>query len=220
MVEAKSRILRQVIGPGNITITNAALAGGTMDGYDVNAGPSKAVLVYALNQYFDLQGYTLEDMTTFIQGALFQRIGTYQFSEMQVDTYIREYIILHTDPLSLDTDLEDGEALLVPDSVPGGPNSTQGLQQIIQGWCGVYSQDAGAGFGRLIESQTWGAGNSTAADRLYYTRFLVFPKLQSDDSNATYKFAWPALGIVVPVIVDKEPDLEYLMRLARSVDAS
>jgi len=212
------RVMRQVIGPGNITISNAALTGGTMDGYEVNAGPAKSVLVYQLNQYFDLSAYSLQDLTTYIQGVLFQRIGTYQFSEMQVDTYLREYIIVHKTPLDLNTDLEDGSALLIPGSVPGGPNSDQGLDNIIQGWCGVYAQDAGAGFGRLIESQTWGAGNSTAASRLYFTRFLVFPKLQSDDSNATYKFAWPALGIVVPIIVDKEPDLEYIMRLARSVD--
>lgn len=219
-MEPKGRVLQEVIGPGNITITDGNLAGGTMAGYDANAGPTKGVLVYALNQYFDLQGYTLDDLTTYIQSVMYQRIGTYQFSEMQVDAYIREYILVHTDPLDLSTDLEDGEALLVPSSVPGGPNSTQGLQQIVKGWCGVYSQDAGAGFGRMIESQSWGAGTATAADRLYYTRFFFFPKLQSDDSNATYKFAWPALGVVVPVIVDKEPDLEYIMRLARSVDAS
>ena len=219
-MEPKGRVLQQVIPGGDIDISSGNLAGGEMSGYEINAGPSKAILVYALNQYFDLQGYTLDDLTTFVQSVLYQKIGTYQLSLMQADTFIREYIIVHTDPLDLNKDLEDGEALLVPKFVPGNPNTTQGLQQIVKGQLTVYSQDAGAGFGRVVQSESWGAGVSTAADRLYYTRFFVFPKLKSDAANATYKFAWPALGVVVPVIVDKEPDLEYIMRLARSVDAS
>ena len=189
-----------------------------MPGYEVDPSPSKCVLAYQLNQYFDLKGYTLDDLTTYVQGVQLQKIGPYQFSQMQADSFIREWIIVHTDPLSFE-DLENGDALLVPNSVPGGPNSSQGLQQIIKGWCGVYSQDAGAGFGRLIESQSWGAGNSTAADRLYYSRLFVFPKTKTDGTtNAAYSWAWPALGVVVPIIVDKEPDHEYIMRLTRSVE--
>lgn len=217
-MEPKGRILRNVIGPGTITIGTGTITSGEMPGYEVDPSPSKCVLAYQLNQYFDLKGYTLDDLTTYVQGVQLQKIGPYQFSQMQADSFIREWIIVHTDPLSFE-DLENGDALLVPNSVPGGPNSSQGLQQIIKGWCGVYSQDAGAGFGRLIESQSWGAGNSTAADRLYYSRLFVFPKTKTDGTtNAAYSWAWPALGVVVPIIVDKEPDHEYIMRLTRSVE--
>lgn len=213
--EMKSRLLREQLNAGFITIDDGALTGLDADGYSVDDSAVGSTLVYSLNNYFDLTGYSMKDLTTYIQGAMFQRIGPYSYSQMQDDVFITEIIVLSTTPLDINTDFNQ---FPIPDAVPGSMTSTTELQAIIQGWVGVYSQDAGAGFGRLIESQTWGAGDATAADRLYYHRLFIFPKVKAAGGNASYGFNWPDLGMVVPIIVDKESDLEYMMRLARSLE--
>lgn len=211
----KARVLTEQLGAGFITIDDGSISGGEFGTYTVDDSGIGATYVYSLNNYFDLTGYSLEDLTTYIQGAMFQRIGNHSFSQMQTDVFVREIIVLSTTPLNLETDFN---VILNPDSVPGSLTSTTELQAIIQGWAGVYSQDDGAGFGRLIESQTWGAGDSTAAQRLYYHRWFQFPKVKAGGGNASYGFQFPELGMVVPIVVDKEPELEYMMRLARSLE--
>lgn len=213
--EMKSRLLREQLNSGFITIDDGNVTGLDAEGYTIDDSGIGSTLVYSLNNFFDLTGYAMKDLTTYIQGAMFQRIGPYSYSQMEADVFLTEIIVLSTTPLNIDTDFN-----LTPivDAVPGSMSSTTELQAIIQGWAGVYSQDEGAGFGRLIESQTWGAGDSTAAKRLFYHRFFKFPKVKAAGGNASYGFNWPDLGMVVPIIVDKESELEYMMRLARSLE--
>lgn len=207
------RLLRDQLGDGFITIGDGALAAGVFPGYQTT-DDTTAVLVHRLNEYFDLQGYSLRDLTTFIQGVMFQSIGKYNFTGMQAGVDIVEVRVVSTVPLSLS---EDFTINALADSVPGSLTSATSLQQIISCTEIVYSQDAGAGFGRSIESNTWGVGDSTAAEKLYFSRFFKFPKTKMPSGNATYGFSWSEMAVVCPVIVAKEEDLEYIMRLARSV---
>jgi len=207
------RVLRDQIGDGFLTIGDGALAGGIFPGYQTT-DDTTAVLVHRLNEYFDLQGYTLRDLTTFIQTVIFQTVGKYDFSGMQAGVDIVEIRVVSTVPLSISKDFAINA---LADSVPGSLTSASSLQNIVSCTEIVYSQDAGAGFGRPIEQNTWGVGNSTAAEKLYFSRFFKFPKTKSPSGNATYGFAWPEMAVVCPVVVAKEEDLEYIMRLARSV---
>jgi hypothetical protein len=211
-----TRVLREQIGGGFLTIGDGAFGVGIFPGYQVT-DDTTAVLVHQLNQYFDLQGYALRDLTTYIQAALFQKIGRYDFEGMQAGANIEEIIIVSTVPLSI---TKDFTVNALADSVPGNLTSNTSLQDIVSCTQIVYAQDAGAGFGRPIQSNTWGVGDSTAADRLYFSRFFKFPKTKHSGAgggNATYGFEWPEVGVVVPIVVAKEQDLEYIMRLARSV---
>ena len=213
--EPITRVLRKVIGDGFIAIGDGALTGGVFPGYQVT-DDSTAVLVHQINEYFDLDGYSIRDLTTYIQAALFQKIGKYNFSGMQAGVEIVEIMVVSTVPLSLNNDFTINP---LNDSVPGSLTSATSLQEIVSCTELVYSQDAGAGFGRPIEVNTWGVGDSTAAEKLYVSRFFKFPKTKADTSNASYGFSWSELGIVVPIIVAKEEELEYIMRLARSTQA-
>lgn len=211
--EPITRVLREQIGDGFISIGDGALAAGIFPGYQVT-DDTTAVLVHQLNQYFDLQGYSIRDLTTYIQAALFQKIGKYNFSGMQTGVDIVEIMVVSTVPLSI---TEDFTINALADSVPASLTSNTSLQEIVSCTEIVYSQDTGAGFGRPIEANTWGVGDSTAADKLYFSRFFKFPKTKADTQNATYGFAWSELAVVCPVVIAKEEDLEYIMRLARSV---
>lgn len=211
-----TRVLREQINGGFIGIGDGALGAISAPGYQIT-DDSTAVLVHQLNQYFDLQGYSIRDLTTYIQAALFQKIGKYNFEGMQAGANIVEMMVVSTVPLSI---TKDFTIISTGDSVPGSSTSNTSLQDIVSCTSIVYAQDAGAGFGRPIESNTWGIGDSTAAEKLYVSRFFKFPKTKDPGAgggNATYAFAFSELAIVCPVVIAKEEDLEYIMRLARSV---
>lgn len=212
--EPITRVLREILPSGHITITDGNLTAGSFPGYIVDDSSVAFTNVYMLNQYFDLQGYSIRDLTTYIQAAIFQKIGAYGLGVMQAGVTLKEYLVVSTVPLDYATDFNMAP---IPDTVPGSLTSQTSLQDIVQATCIVYSQNAGAEYGGPIEVNTWGVGDSTASDRLYYSRFFSFSKLKGSGANATYGFQFPEVGVVVPIIVAKEEDLEYIMRLARSV---
>ena len=133
---------------------------------------------------------------------------------MQTGVEIVEIMVVSTVPLSISKDFT---IMALNDSVPASLTSQTSLHEIVSCTEIVYSQDTGAGFGRPIEANTWGVGDSTAADKLYFSRFFKFPKTKAPSGNASYGFGWSELAVVCPVVVAKEEDLEYVMRLARSV---
>lgn len=214
--ELLTRVMSEILPKGKISIDDGAIAAGTfLDGYVV-ADAVSLTTVSSLNNYFDLSGYTIRDLTTYIQAVIFQKIGPYGLSGMQSDNVIEEHILVTTTPLSLDDDF----SLLTPSgmrTVPGSLTSKTRLSSVVQATTISYDQDTGAGFGRVMDVSTWGVGNSTAAERLYYHRVLIFPKV-NNAGNSTYFFEFPELGFVVPIVVDKEPELEYMMRLSRSLE--
>jgi hypothetical protein len=211
--EPITRVMREQIGGGFITIGDGALSAGQMPGYVVT-DTSTAVLVHSLNNYFDLEGYSIRDLTTYIQTVLFQKVGRYNFGGMQVGVDIVEILCVSTVPLSLD---DDFTIQAFNDSVPGSLTSLTSSQDVVTAQLFVYSQDDGAGFGRIIESNAWGLADSTAADRLYFSRYFLFPKTKVPSGNASYGFTWSELVVALPVVIAKEADLEYIMRLSRSV---
>ena len=208
------RVLREIIPSGHISITDGSIAAGSFPGYIVDDSNVAFTNVYRLNEYFDLQGYSLRDLTTYIQAVMFQKIGSYGFMVMESGAQIKEYLVVSTVPLDYATDFN---MTPIPDTVPGSLTSQTSLQEIVQATSIMYSQNAGAEYGGPIEVNTWGVGDATAADKLYFSRFFSFPKVKSAGGNASYGFQFPDIGVVVPIVVAEEEDLEYIMRLARSV---
>lgn len=215
--EVDARVLREQLPAGHIAIVDGDLLTTPIPlppGYTVETS-SAYHDVYSLNNYFDLTGYSMKDKTTFIQACLMQRIGVPNLDGLAEDCYVTEYALLTTTPLSAASDFAQ---VLGPDAVPGNLLSTTRLQDIIQGTCIQYTQDVGASFGRPISTSSWGCGDSTAASRLYYHRFFRFDRFSTGATTATYQFTFPGLAFVVPIITDKESELEYMMRLSRSLE--
>jgi hypothetical protein len=167
--------------------------------------------------YFDLSGYTLEQKTTFIQNVMFQNVGNSRLSGMKTEFPIDECRIVTTTPLNIEDFIASSHSSWV---VPGHPDSNFSNQQVVQGMMLEYQMDTGAAIGRVSQVTSWGVGDSTAAEKLYYARAFRFPRAATSGSGpiATYYATLPPLNVVVPVMIGEEPELEYLMRLKRSIE--
>lgn len=216
LLEDNNRVLTDQLGPLYAYINDGLLDTDVskFGPYTVDDASAAFTLVYSLNNYFDLSGYTREDLTTFIQGAIFQKVGNYTLSGMESDVFIDEMLILSTTPLSAADFSTSGTNPISP----GGMASTQNLNNIVLGTLTEYSQDTGAGFGRMTQMESWGTGLSTAAPKLYWSRWLRFDKVKAGGGNATYYFGAPEVACVVPIVLGKEDELEYMMRLSRSLE--
>ena len=58
----------------------------------------------------------------------------------------------------------------------------------------------------------WGAGDSTAGEKIWLVDAILVPHVEGQ------YFASPEQAFVLPSIIAHEPELEYMMRLARSVE--
>jgi hypothetical protein len=162
--------------------------------------------------YFDLSGYALQDKTLFPQGVGFQRIGTYGLAQMTLGGLIREVLVVSTTPLSMD-DFNQNMPGALTRTFPGDNMSNHNMVNIIAAECRDYDLDQGAAFARVSQATTWGIGDATAAQKLYYARVFILPA-----AGLSYGFQASGMAFVVPSVIAEEPELEYFMRLSRSTD--
>lgn len=165
--------------------------------------------------YFDLSGYTVEQKTLFIQNVLFQNVGNNYLGNMQAGFGVDECRIVSTVPLDqtdFTTATLDGGW-----NIPGHPESDFSMQQIIRGSMLQYHLDQGAVVGGVSQQSSWGLGDATAADKLYYARVFRYSRTIVG-GLANYKATFSPMVVAVAGMVVEEPDLEYIMRLKRSID--
>lgn len=212
--EAIPRVLREVV-PGGLISIEEDLEVGTA-GWSGYIEWSDLGYYYKLFLgYFDLSGYTREKKTLFIQNVIYQQIGTNLLQQMQATAGIEECRIVTTTPMS-QTDFSTGlDGAFI---CPGNPLTKFGLEEVVRASTLCYEMDLGASVGGIASATTWGLADSTAAEKLYYGRCFRFDRKLSPAGNATYKVAFVPLGFVVPGVALEEEDLEYMMRLKRSVD--
>ena len=162
----------------------------------------------------DLSGYVRE-MKTFYPTAAFTQRGPNTLS--QGGAGIQTYTIISSIPL-------DPDEVLVQ-LVTGGPGFiTVGTNQ--QNWdtvlfaeSQVYVVNANItpnpfGILQLLETTQSGSLSPTATDTLYCLK-IAFP---NDASSTTIQI--PASRVIMPGKFGTEPDVEYMMRLKRSVELS
>ena len=169
---------------------------------------------YRENDYFDLSGYNMRDMTVFFQGALLQQVGNYDLQSLETDAYPIELRIISTVPMN-DEILSNLSDETKP---PGSLDSNFSLDQIVLAERFIFGQDVGAEIGRIMDGQAWGTGTATAAQKLFVSRYFFFPRVLNAGGNANYAFQAPDLAFVVPMVASKEPEFEYFMRLSRSLE--
>jgi len=208
--EVKSRVLSKIIG-GTVAVIPASVEGTVT--YTGGEGWESVViggqtLIYNI-QTIDLSGYTLQDMTLFPQGILMQDMDTVPIGNTGWVGAVKRATIVSTTPINV-TDLSNTNGLTW--SLPGSNPSTHNLINILQGRMNVYLEMTTFTGLQLSGQTTWGSGDSTAAEHLWVCDAYLVPTIASG------VFAIPDQAFVIPSIIAHEPELEYMMRLARSVE--
>jgi len=178
---------------------------------DVTSGTGWSTLtndVSVARTFLDLAGYRREDLTLFIQSSRVQD-GMPFYSSGNPEGFC---IDLMTTEM-----VNDAEILTVLNDPAKNARqfgffaSTIAQQDIIYGHHRQFGMSTGVAppVSIVVSSQNFGTGTSTAGTRIYLTR-IVF--------NATplSTMSVPQSNWLVAGIVAKEPELEYIMRLARS----
>jgi len=180
------------------------------DGY-VTSGNGWSTLandVSVARTFLDLAGYRREDLTLFIQSARVQN-GMPFYATGAPEGFCIDLITTER--------VSDDEILAVLNSPTTNARqfgffaSTIAQQDIAYGMHRQFGMSTGvlAPVAVIVSSQSFGTCSSTAGTRLYLTR-IVF-----NATNST-TLSVPQSNWLVAGIVAKEPELEYIMRLARS----
>jgi len=181
------------------------VTGGSWQVGSVTIGSTPYTVFFA-NGYFDLSGYSIDQLTTFVQGTTIQEVPLLNGQ----GTFFAAHIV-STEPL----DIEDFSESSTSTSwaLPGGLSSSFTLQQIIFGQCAIWSTDSTVGTVRPVTSGSWGVGDSTADQKLYYAVAYALP------TDAPAQVFLPDTSFILSVMVAKEKDLNYIMRLKRSIES-
>jgi len=172
-----------------------------------------ATPTYAMRTYYDLSGYQISDLSTFIQGVEVQEgfapHGNCPFHIVDIvsTAYIDDDTLTSAYPYDA-----------LPGDVPGFNDSKFDMMQIVYGSIRTFSTsttltdvtDNVMFFGQ----SSWGTCSSTAGDKLYITR-VVYTSAAGPPLSVAFI---PPSNFVSAVIIAKEPDLQYLMRLKRSYE--
>lgn len=171
---------------------------------------TNAMWLYYNIQTLDLTGYTLQDQTLFPQGVLFQDMDTLPVAEnMGTAVPVKRATIVSTTPIN-ESDLTNFTSTSW--HLPGSLESTHSLQQILAGRVRTYLQlDTFAGL-QPVSMSTWGAGDSTAGQKIWLVEAYVLPSI----SNLV--IGLPDSAVLLPSVIAEESELEYMMRLSRSLE--
>jgi len=174
-----------------------------------------AIQAVGCQRYYDLSGYTRDDLTFFVMNTTV--VENQAFLSTQ-DSVVCVDLVTKT-PISLDAinqDLMQGTPSGSESYCPGFLDSTDDMEQVIFGRKRTYYN----GFGQTtilhtqlpLSEQRWGTGQATAGQKIYITRYVLMPVRPSMFVNI------PQACYYLTGIPAEEPDLEYIMRLKRSID--
>jgi len=160
--------------------------------------------------YIDLAGYSIDDLTTFIQSVSVQHLRDPLVIGSAVTPLIWAYDFVTTRRITTQ-ELQQ----LTSGDVPGYLPSTLDLMEMIYGEHRTYALNANIP-GTFITTDTdlLGSGNPTTADRLHWTRVYLFETTGALGNTNSYSF-YPA-NLVCQAITGKEKDLVYIERLRRA----
>ena len=172
------------------------------------AGPPAYAIVYRINTW-DLSGYTLQDKTIFPQGCLFQDLSSGPIGSDVAN--VTRATIVSTTPISED-DLVNVDAV-GQWTLPGALGSTHSLDNIISGRLQYYINTNTTSNCLQHKESQWGSGDASAAERMWTCEAYLIGL-----SGIVSSLFIPESSIVMPTIIAKEDDIEYFMRLSRSLE--
>jgi len=203
MADPKAHQLYKQIGSTKFT------KGDSVDN-TTSTGPGWEVIedkTMAFRTYIDLQGWTNQDLTMFVQGVDIQKsVLPLKTAGGQFDI-VWEFDIISTRKLT-DAELTD----VAFSNTPGYAPSTVDLMEVIYGERMQYGINATITNTFVqISGETWGSGNPVATDKLHWTRVITLGNSIPADAITIYP-----TNLVVQAMTVEEKDLVYMERLRRS----
>lgn len=168
-------------------------------------------IVYVSRSYYDLSGYNRDYLTSFFSGTDIQEeVGpTGDMHAFIVDLITTEYV---DDASIIAAHFENVQ----PDDLPGFPQSTYDMQQVIYGRTRSYNPSTNWVTPTVSEysRSSWGTCSASTADKIHLTRICYLDI--GLPLNTT--FSPPPCNYVTAIIVAKEKELPFLMRQKRSYE--
>jgi len=196
--------------PGEIVIDTGTPA----SDWEIYTAATPNVQVLINRQYFDTQGYFIEEQTFFPLQPQVQQQGPLvsSFNATQIVDLITVKPIVDAD---LDRMFPAGADLGT--AVPGSLSSFHNIQDIIYGRHRLFLLSADINdFSRLEQDVMWGIPSATARARIFITRIVYFTKsISSNQVVLVPPSAWVIGGVVA-----EEKDLVWMERLRRNYDHS
>ncbi len=209
----ESRVLSKVMGGAGFSVLADHTIVGGGSGWTTNAFTVAGTdyLLFLNVQKFDLTGYQLQDKTLFPQGVLFQDMNRGPSGSTPLN--VQRCTVLSTTPLSA-ADFTTLSTTTYAWVVPGSNESTFNLQHILSARYQDYVTLTTFAGVQLTKESSYGSGDSTAGEALWYADAYLIPLVAGSGANMYI----PDSAIVIPTVVGKESDLEYMMRLSRSLE--
>lgn len=164
--------------------------------------------------YYDLSGYTMDDLTTVIDLIVLQDSNRYFLTYAGPGEPLTDVLDVvsdvRLDPATVGTLIGEGE-------LPGTAKSTDNYEQIK--YCNLRGMATQVDFAnttllRTAYGGSYGSASPTTADKLYIYRIVRVSGQDLDNSI----FTTPATRFVTGITVIKEDDRPYLMRQKRSYE--
>jgi hypothetical protein len=168
-------------------------------------------------QYFDLSGYEIDDLTLATVDVKIQDPGIYTYSG-DADVFACYDIISQERLTTADLEQIKFNNTTLRQSAPGQALGPLDRAQIVSGTYRLFAKNANiAGLPTLMLNQRtvrFGSGNATAVQKLWIYRLIVFIVGPSVGDVLVV----PATTVVLMGNVVKEDELPYMMRLKRSYE--
>jgi len=166
--------------------------------------------VFAIQSYYDLAGYTQNDLTAFFAGAVIQEefAPTGTMSGFIVDM-ITTHQLTAADIIS--AHFTDPAATL---DLPGFNLSTFDMNQVI--FARTRTFNTSAEWSQISEygRTQWGTCSAATSEKIYLTR-IIYTDM---DTIPGLTFSIPPCNYVTSIVVGREPDLTFMMRQRRSYE--
>ena len=207
---------RALTGPRGLTQMvpeyNGRFAGGEFEGHKGWRGSTTNPLIY-YETYFDLTGYTLDDLTSVPVAVMVQDPGMYATSATGVPLHVVD--ILSQERLDIGKVYTD----LVNNNLPAMPESSNNFEQITFGnhrlflHQTLFTDPSGISLYLPASTQQFGSGDPVTVQKLWVYRIIAAP---GGSTGNTIQI--PASRFLLNIVVEKESDRVYLQRLKRSYE--
>ena len=207
-----TRLLRKLIPNGMAAQYDGVLTSAYGSGWEaVNPDGVANMGYFVWRGYFDIAGWSSEQLSAFIQGAGFQQAESI-YMNVPATGIGKEWCILSK--AYIPDEAFDGDHHSFAGNMwhaPGMEGSDYNLEEIFTGRFREYSYDQMTPYsGNLSGQFIWGAGDATAGDKIYIT--IAVRVVSTED----YSIVYPPTSIIVPAVLADEKDLVYMERLRRS----
>ena len=170
-------------------------------------------------EYFDLSGYELDDLTLIPLNVTVQDPGAYMYSGT-ADVFCIYDLVTNERLTNEDMELIKSNTQLTYASAPGMPRGPLDRDQILFGQYRLFAQNTVVqGLPTLVlpvTSVRFGSGQPTTVQKLWCYRIAVFYQTPANGDTLVI----PASTFVLNAEIVKEAELPYMMRLKRSYELS